>query len=455
MSSTTIDPALAPLRPEDEKLPLAKAFLYGTQHVLSMYGGVIAVPLIVGQAAGLSPAELGTLVAAALFVSGLATLVQSIGFPGFGSKLPLVNGTTFGAVSTMMAIIASGGGLPVIFGSVMVAGLIGLLLAPLFSKIQRFFPPVVTGTIITAMGLSLLPVAASWISEYNPEGASLTNLLLAAFTLVVVLVCNRIKSLARVSILVGIVVGTIVAALFGEADFSQVAKGAVFAFPRPFAFGAPSFEVGAIISMTIVIIVTMMEIMADLFAVAKVVGTEVDEKRVANGLRADMLAATVAPVFNSFPPTAFAQNVGLVAVTKVKSRFAVAAGAIVLVLLGVLPILGRVVASIPSPVLGGAGIVLFGTVASAGIQTLQQADFERGNNLFVVAVSLALVIFPVAAPAFYAQLPTWANMILGSGITVAALTAVLLNLILNGRHANPTGEAGPMETVSVPQPHQG
>ncbi|MEL4504590.1 nucleobase:cation symporter-2 family protein [Luteococcus sp. H138] len=439
------------IRPEDERLPVATAFLYGFQHVLSMYGAVIAIPLIIATAAKLPADQTGMLVASALFVSGLATLLQSLGLPGLGSQLPLVNGTTFAAVSTMLAILASGGGMPVIYGSVIVAGVIGFLLAPLFSRIQRFFPPVVTGTIITAMGVSLLPVAAGWITNQAPT-ASVTNLLLAGLTLLVVLACTRVRSLARIGILVGIVAGTIVAALFGQADFSQVTRGAVFALPRPFAFGTPRFEVGAIVSMTIVIIVTLMEIMADLFAVAKVVGTDVDQKRIASGLRADMLATVVAPVFNSFPPTAFAQNVGLVAVTKVKSRYTVAAGAVLLLVLGMFPLLGRVVACVPSAVLGGAGIVLFGSVAAAGIQTLQQADFERGNNIFVVAASLALVMFPIAIPGFYAALPTWASMILGSGISAAALSAVVLNLLLNGRHATRGNLGDEMEAVPAPEP---
>ncbi|MGO4955859.1 nucleobase:cation symporter-2 family protein [Luteococcus sp. Sow4_B9] len=454
MSSPSVLDAPSTIRPEDERLPVGQAFLYGFQHVLSMYGGVIAVPLIIGTAAELPADQVGMLVAAALFVSGLATLLQSLGLPGLGAKLPLVNGTTFGAVSTMLAILATGGGMPVIYGSVMVAGVIGFVLAPLFSRIQRFFPPVVTGTIITAMGISLLPVAAGWITNQAEGGASVTNLLLAGFTLAVVLLCTRIRALARVAILVGIVVGTLVAAAFGEADFSTVGEGAILALPKPFAFGAPQFELGAIISMTIVIIVTMMEIMADLFAVAKVVGTDVDEKRIADGLRADMLATVIAPVFNSTPPTAFAQNVGLVAVTKVKSRYTVAAGAVLLLLLGIIPLLGRVVACVPSAVLGGAGVVLFGSVAAAGIQTLQQADFERGNNIFVVATSLALVMFPIAVPNFYAQVPTWLGMILGSGISAAALSAVLLNLLLNGRHASQGALGDEMEAVPAPEPFE-
>ncbi|WP_217496722.1 solute carrier family 23 protein [Acidipropionibacterium acidipropionici] len=239
--------------------------------------------------------------------------------------------------------------------------------------------------------------------------------------------------LSQISILVGIVAGTLFAAALGRADFSAVNHGSVIAFPKPFYFGAPVFEIGAILSMIIVIIVTLMEVMADLFAVGETIGTEIDDKRVADGLRADMLGAVVAPAFNSFAPTAFAQNVGLVAVTGIKSRFTVAAGAGVLILLGLFPWLGRVVAAIPGPVLGGVGVVLFGTVASSGVKILAKADFENPHNLVIIAVALAMVMFPIGAPHLYDHLPTWLSMILGSGISSAALAAVLLNLLLNGR----------------------
>lgn len=442
MSSADLkEPTITPIRPEDERVSPLKAIVYGVQHILSMYGGVVAVPLVVGSAAGLPADEMGLIVAAALFVSGLATLLQSLGLPHLGAKLPLVNGTTIGAASTMLAIIAANQHDPhramrVIFGAVIVAGVVGFCLAGLFARIRRFFPPVVTGTIIAAMGISLLPVAAGWVMGSDPKApdyGSLTSLGIALFSLAVVLVCNRIKVLAQISILVGIVAGTLFAAALGHADFSAVNHGSVIAFPKPFYFGAPVFEIGAILSMIIVIIVTLMEVMADLFAVGETIGTEIDDKRVADGLRADMLGAVVAPAFNSFAPTAFAQNVGLVAVTGIKSRFTVAAGAGVLILLGLFPWLGRVVAAIPGPVLGGVGVVLFGTVASSGVKILAKADFENPHNLVIIAVALAMVMFPIGAPHLYDNLPTWLSMILGSGISSAALAAVLLNLLLNGR----------------------
>ncbi|GAB2533202.1 solute carrier family 23 protein [Brachybacterium huguangmaarense] len=426
-------------RPEDERVPLGRAVLFGAQHVLSMYGGVVAVPLIVGTAAGLPTAEVGILVASALLVSGLTTLLQSLGLPLFGAKLPLVQGTTFGAVSTMLVIIADGGGLPAVFGAVIVAGLVGVVLAPVFSRLQPLFPPVVTGTIIAAMGISLLPVAAGWIvgPQDSPGAGSALNLGLAAATLAAVLVLSRIRALSGVAILLGIVVGTVVAALAGAADFSSVGQRAALALPHPFAFGTPTFHLAAIIPMIVVIIVTLMETMANLFAVTKVVGTDLPPRRLAAGLRADMAATAVAPLLNSFPPTAFAQNIGLISVTRVRSRYTVAAGGGLLVLLGLVPLLGRIVASVPTPVLGGAGIVLFGSVAAAGISTIGEAprrgDSDTGHDTMIVAVSLALAVMPIAVPALYASLPPLVAMVLGSGVSAAAFSAVALNLLLKGR----------------------
>lgn len=436
---TTPAPTVAPDRPEDERLPLGRTLLYGAQHVLSMYGGVVAIPLVVGTAAGLPGTEVGLLVACALFVSGLATVLQSLGVPWFGAKLPLVQGTTFGAVSTMLVIISGDGGLPAVFGAVIVASVVGLLLVPLVTRLQPLFPPVVTGTIIAAMGISLLPVAGGWVmGDEGTEGfGGALNLALAAVTLLAVLVFSRIRALSGVAIMLGIVVGTLVALALGRADFSTVGEGAIVQLPQPFAFGMPTFQLAAIIPMVVVIIVTLMETTANLFAVTKVVGTELPPRRLANGLRADMLASAVAPVVNSFPATAFAQNIGLISVSRVRSRFVVAAGGVILLLLGLVPVLGRVVAAVPSPVLGGAGVVLFGSVAAAGIRTIaegaRQDDRDAGHDTIIVAVSLALAVMPLAAPDMYASLPSLVSMVLSSGVSAAAFSAVTLNLLLKGR----------------------
>jgi xanthine permease len=423
-------------RPEDKRLSIGSTFAYGFQHVLTMYGGIIAPPLIIGAAAGMSSQDIGLLIAACLFVGGLATILQTVGIPFFGSQLPLVQGVSFAGVSTMVAIVQGGGGIQAVFGSVIVASLIGLAITPLFSKIIKFFPPVVTGTVITTIGLTLMPVAANWAMGGNAKAdnyGSMANIGLAAATMGVVLLLSKVgnAAISRLSILLAMVIGTIIALVAGMADFSKVGQGDIVAFPTPFAFGAPTFEIAAIISMLIVILVTLTETSADIIAVGEIVDTKVDSRRIGDGLRADMLSSAISPLFNSFTQSAFAQNVGLVAITGIKSRFVVSAGGLILVILGLLPILGRVVAAVPTPVLGGAGVVLFGTVAASGIRTLAKVEYKNNMNLIIVAASIGFGMIPIAAPKFYDQFPSWFATIFHSGISSAAVMAILLNILFN------------------------
>lgn len=400
-----------------------------------MYGGVIAPPLIVGGAAGLSGTDLALLVTAGLFVSGLATLLQTLGLGPFGSRLPIVQGISFASVSTMVTI-ASEDGLRPVFGAIIVAGLIGLVLSSFFAQLVRLFPAVVTGTIITVIGLSLMPVAFRWAMGNNaeaPDYGSITNIAYAGLTLLIILVISRVfqGAISRLSILIGLVAGTVIAAIAGQADFSSVGKADLVALPPLLHFGTPTFEVGAIVSMTIVVLVIMTETTADILAIGEIVETDVDAKRVARGLRADMAATTVAPLFGTFPCSAFAQNVGLVALTGIRSRYVVATGGLVLLLLGLLPVVGAVVAAIPYPVLGGAGIVLFGSVAASGIRTLSRVDYEDNLNMVIVSVAIAVGILPIAAPTFWDAFPEWLGVIMHSGISATALVAVVLNLLFN------------------------
>ncbi|MDR0209422.1 MAG: purine permease [Pseudomonas putida] len=435
----TTSPSTSPTkRPEDENLGLGANLAYGLQHVLTMYGGIVAVPLILGQAAGLAPAEIGILIAASLFAGGLATLLQTLGLPFFGCQLPLVQGVSFAGVATMGAILSSqdGGGLPGVLGAVMAASFIGFLITPVFSRITKFFPPLVTGIVITTIGLTLMPVAARWVMGGNsasPEFGSVANIGLAALTFAIVLVLSKLGSatISRLSILLAMVIGTLIAWSLGMTDFSKVTEGPVFAFPTPFHFGMPTFHIAAILSMCIVIMVTLVETSADILAVGEIIDTKVDSKRLGNGLRADMASSILAPIFGSFTQSAFAQNVGLVAVTGVKSRYVVATGGVILVVLGLLPIMGRIIAAVPTPVLGGAGIVLFGTVAASGIRTLSTVNYKNNVNLIIVAASLGFGMIPIAAPTFYHNFPSWFETIFHSGISSAAIMAILLNLLFN------------------------
>lgn len=371
--------------------------------------------------------------------------------PYFGAQLPLVQGISFASVSTLLTIVLGKGGgqagMQAAFGAIIVSAVIGLIIAPFFSMVVRLFPAVVTGCIITVIGLSLMPVAAGWITgqqqvngKANPDYASVSNIALAGFTLLVILVLMKVEVLSRVAILLGLVLGTIGAFVVGKGSTDSLSGASAFAFPGLFHFGAPTFAVGAIISMTIVILVIMVETTADILAVG-----EVDSRRVADGLRADMVSSAVAPVFNSFPATAFAQNVGLVAISGIKSRFAVALGGGVLVVLGLSPWLAGVVNMIPQAVLGGAGIVLFGTVAASGIRSLSKVDYQGNNNLIIVAASIGFGLIPVVSTSFWGNFPDWFATIFDSGISSCAIMAVVLNLFFNvfkpGVPDEPTGLA--------------
>ncbi len=427
-------------RPEDEKLSVAANLAYGFQHVLTMYGGIVAVPLIIGQAAGLTPSEIGLLITASLFAGGVATVLQTIGIPFFGCQLPLVQGVSFAGVATMVAIVTSAQtgevGIQLILGAVMAASLIGFLITPIFSRVTRFFPPLVTGIVITTIGLTLMPVAARWAMGGNskaPDFGSMGNIGLAGLTLLIVLLLSKVgnATISRLSILLAMVIGTGIAWAMGMTDFSRVSEGPVMALPEIFHFGWPIFSIAATLSMFIVIIVTLVETSADILAVGDILETKVDSRRLGDGLRADMASSILAPVVGSFTQSAFAQNVGLVAVTGVKSRYVVATGGLILITLGLLPVMGRVIACVPPAVLGGAGIVLFGTVAASGIRTLSKVDYQNNINLIIVATSIGFGMIPIAAPEFYHQFPAWFETIFHSGISSAALMAIALNLMFN------------------------
>lgn len=455
--------------PVDEVLPVSQLFLYGFQHVLSMYAGVVAVPLIVGGALGLGGADLTYLVSAALFLAGLATLLQSIGVWKIGARQPIVQGTSFVAVTSMIAIGTSAGGgtdgLRAISGAVIVAGVLCFLISPLFTQLLRFFPEVVTGTVITVIGLSLLPVGINWAAGGvgTDDYGSVRNIGMAGATILIIILIYRFLPgfLSRIAILLGLVLGTLLAVPFGMVDLSRLTDAGWFQLTTPFHFGTPTFEVSAIIAMVIVLLVIMTETTADVLAIGEVIDKPADRETVTGGLRADMLSSAVAGVFNGFPLSAFAQNVGLVAITGIRSRFVVAAGGVILVVLGLVPVLGAFVAVVPTSVLGGAGIALFGTVAASGIRTLAGVDYEGNSNLVIVALAIGMGLIPIAVPEFWDAFPEWFGTIFHSGITAAAITAVVLNAIFNvwghgdeQREGPVFAEAPPISHINVDDEHR-
>ncbi len=478
------------VHPVDEVLPAPKLFTLGLQHVLVMYAGAVAVPLIVGRALKLEPADVAFLISADLFVCGLATLIQSLGATQwFGIKLPVMMGVTFAAVGPMVAMAnANGGpeGARAIFGAIIAAGIISIIIAPFVSRMLRFFPPVVTGTIILVIGVSLMRIGINWIfgnpvgptapsvvdsahaewlkavtdgiaagtvtglpelppkfaaaaTQNNPAYAPLGNIAISAIVLVAILLIARFARgfVANISVLLGIVIGAIVAVVLGKMSFGKVAEAAWFDVITPFHFGMPTFDLVMIVTMTLVMIVVMIESTGMFLALGDMTGKRVTQPMLSAGLRTDGLGTLIGGIFNTFPYTSFSQNVGLVGVTGIKSHFVCVAGGLILIVLGLVPKMGALVESVPTMVLGGAGLVMFGMVAATGIRILAAVDFAKTrNNLFIVAVSVGMGMIPLVAPNFKQWMPHSIHPLIESGILLASITAVVLNAFFNGARGN-------------------
>lgn len=428
--------------PVDHLLPLPKLTLYGFQHVLAFYAAAVIVPILLGNALGLSEEELVYLINADLLTCGVASIIQALGIWRIGARLPLVQGVTFTAVSPMIAIgLGAGGGtagLLVVYGAVITAGIATFLFAPFFSKLVKYFPPVVIGTILTIIGLTLIPVGlqdaaggAQLIGD--PAYGDPKNLAYALGTLVFILALVRVGKpfLSSLAVLLGLVVGTAVAWLLGDAQFGAVTEADWFGVSTPFHYGMPKFELLPIIAMTVVMLITMVETTGDVYAIGEITRKKVDGDTVARALRADGVATVLGGVLNSFPYVAFAENIGLVRMSKVMSRYVVVAAGVFMIVLGLLPKAGSLVAAIPHPVLGGAAISMFGMVAAVGIQILGKVDLREERNALILAVSLAAALLPTTVAPFFDRLPDDVQAVLDSGITLGGLTAITLNLFFN------------------------
>lgn len=426
------------LKSEDkvnEMLPMSQLATLGLQHVLAMYAGAVAVPLIIGGAVGLTPEQLALLVAADLFTCGIATLLQAIGIgPYIGIRLPAILGCTFAAVGPLI-IIGKNLGMQTAYGSIIAAAIFVLLIAPLYGKILRFFPTVVTGSVVTMIGLSLVSVGVTSIGGGSgaKDFGSLSNLLLAGFVMVVVLISNKFFKgfLQAISVLNGIVLGTIVSAFMGKVDFSVVISAKWLSLVHPFNFGFPKFDLGSIIMMAFVMLTVMIESTGTFLGISKVCEKDISEKDIVRGLRAEGLATILGGIFNSFPYTTFNQNLGLLSLSKVKSRFVVVASGIILVALGLIPKFAALATIIPQSVIGGATTIMFAMVAVAGIEMLSDVDFKKNTNMLVVACSIGMGLGITAVPNLLNHTPTIFKSIFSSGIVTTSVVAVILNAFLN------------------------
>ena len=450
-------PSSAP-HPVDQVPPFGKLTILGIQHVLAFYAGAVVVPLVIVNQLGLDNETLIHLINADLLTCGIATIIQSAGIGRFiGVKLPLIQGVTFTAVSPLIAIGAAATppgadpktGLATMYGSIIAVGLLVFLVAPIFAKFLRFFPPVVTGTLLTVMGTTLLSVSADDILRWTDNApadtkAALTveSLAYAIGTIVIIVLIQRLFKgfMGTLSVLLGLVIMTGVAFAMGKTDLTGVGKASWMAVTHPFFFGLPQFSITAIIAMIIVMAVTAVETTGDVFATGEVVGKRIAPRDVANALRADGLSTLLGGVLNSFPYTCFAQNVGLVRLTRVKSRWVVTAAGVFMIILGLLPKAAAIVAAIPSPVIGGASLAMFANVAVVGIQTLSKVDLRDNRNAVIVSTSIGLALLVTFRKEdIVTAMPSWLQIIFGSGVTIGSLTAIILNILFFhiGRQASP------------------
>ncbi|WP_068777047.1 nucleobase:cation symporter-2 family protein [Paenibacillus sp. FJAT-26967] len=404
----------------------------GLQHVLAMYAGAVIVPIIVGTALELTPTQLSYLISIDLLTCGIATLLQVWGNRFFGIGLPVMLGCAFQAVAPMIAI-GNKYGMTAIYGSIIASGIIILLLGGLFGKLARFFPPVVTGSVVTIIGLTLIPVAIQDMGggPGSEDFGSLQNLALSFGVLAFIIIMNRFFTgfLRAVSILIGLIAGTIAAAFMGKVSFQGVFDASWFHMVQPLYFGAPTFHLPAILTMTLVAIVSVMESTGVFMALSKICDRELTERDLARGYRAEGLASIIGGFFNSFPYTTYSQNVGLVQLTKVKKRSVIAVAGIMLILLGSVPKIAALTMLVPTAVLGGATIAMFGMVVASGIKMLGTVDLNQHENLLIVACSVGMGLGVTVAPTLFDQLPESIQILVDNGIVAGSFTAILLNVV--------------------------
>ncbi|WP_032115592.1 nucleobase:cation symporter-2 family protein [Candidatus Arsenophonus nilaparvatae] len=436
--------------PVNEILPIGQMILYGLQHVLVMYAGAVAVPLVIGNAVGLPVEQIILLISTDLFICGIATIAQSFGFGAWiGCRLPLVQGCTFAALVPMM-LIGKQYGISGISGAVIIAGLFTLICAPWICHLVRFFPKVVMGSIVTLIGLSLTPVAGNWIISGN--SGSILPLVMAALTLIIILHIYHFMTgmIKNIAVLLGLIGGTVIWSCFLPLDFHFVNSTPWVNFPQIMWLAKPEFHIVPVALLSMVMVVVMIETMSSMMIIGDMVDKKADATTLRNGLNACGIATMVGGLFNLFPYAAFAQNVGLIGLTGVRSRFVVSVSGVLLILMGMFAKMAALVVAIPKPILGGAGVIMFGMVAVSGIRTLSSITYRHNNNEMVVALTLALGLMPIMVPQLFEGFPSMMQMFLHSGITIGTVIAILANLTLNKASSTLMEETDPSSANMSP-----
>jgi NCS2 family nucleobase:cation symporter-2 len=415
--------------------PLGQAVPLGIQHILAMFTSNVTPPFLVALAAGLGGADLTYMIQMAMVFAGIATLIQTVGIGPVGARLPLVQGTSFAFIPVMIPV-AKTSGMGAVIGGVIIGGVFHFFLGSVIGRIRSWFPPMVTGVVILGIGLALLPVgvkyAAGGVPLMGKEAFGAFEHWLMALTVVVTTVGFKFfvpGFLSSAALLLGVIAGYIMAGLLGLLDFGRVANAGWFALPQPFRFG---FEVNAaaIIGMVLMSIVSAIETVGDISAVTKGgANREATDKEISGGTMADGLGTAIAGLFGALPNTTFSQNVGVVSLSGVMSRHVVTIGAIFLIVAGLIPKFGALIAVMPSAVLGGAVVVSFGLVVSAGISMLSEVHMSR-RNLLIMALSIAFGLGLQQVPDALQHVPGVLKLLGTSGLVPMVVLAVVLNLVL-------------------------
>lgn len=416
-----------------DKPPFGLSLLLAAQHLLAALGGIIAVPLVLGNVLQLPTSDTIILVNAALLISGIVTIIQCRGIGPIGIRLPTVMGTSFTFVAAALAIGFSEAGVSGILGASLIGSLVMIIGSFFMPYIRKLFPPVVTGTVVMMIGLSLIPVGVDWFAGGQvgePHYALPKNLLMASFVLIIVvsLVQWGKGIFSAAAIVIGMAIGYIVALIFGWVDFSGVKQAQVFAVPQPLYFGL-EFPISGIIGMSIAYLVTIVESNGNFLALGNVTQTDISGKHLRGGILCDGLGSALAALMSTTPFSSFAQNIGVISLTGVASRYVVMLTGALLALAGLFPTFGALIVSIPLPVLGGAGLIMFAMIIVAGIQMLDKVEHSKRNGL-IIAISLGCGLAVTTRPELLSKLPSFAKEIFGSGITVGSLLALTLNLVL-------------------------
>ncbi|EHK2364476.1 uracil-xanthine permease family protein [Clostridium perfringens] len=415
----------------DDDLDLPKKVLFGLQHIFAAFGGIIVVPLVIATSLGFDSKVTTALISASILGSGLATIIQAKGVGKVGARVACIMGTDFTFVSPAISV-GSVLGLPGIIGATILGSLFEVILSFFIKPLMKFFPPLVTGTVVALIGLTLLPVSIDWAAggAGSANYASLENLAVAMFVLVITLLLNNYGKgmISSASILIGIVVGYIVCIPLGLVDFTPVKEASWLSFPKILEFGV-TFDAKAVMAFIPAYFVATIGTIGCLKAIGETSNIDIGDKRVAAGVLSDGVGSALGGLVGSCPNTSFSQNIGIISLTKVASRHVAVMAGILLVILGFLPKVAAIITGIPNPVLGGVGIMMFGTVAAAGIRTLSNIKLTE-RNLLIIAISMGLGLGVTFRPDVIHNLPEAIRMIFSSGISTGTIAALILNAVL-------------------------